>query len=67
MTQKSANPTITGKKRAASVNMFSDDSRVTSYRELLLTEKSAVRTITGKKAVSSQEMTTRLPVTEVCW
>ena len=48
VTEKFAVPTITVKRRAASINRFSEDSRAAGYRELPVTEKSAVPTITGK-------------------
>ena len=58
-------PTITGKKRAALVNRFSDDSRITGYRESSVTEKSAVPTNTGKKAAANPVLTAGSSVTEV--
>ena len=62
VTEKSAIPTITGKK-AATVNKSSEDGRSTCYRvlpvrELPVTEKSAVRILTGKKPASNPVPTT---------
>ena len=64
VTEKSAIPTITGKK-AATVNKSSEDSRSTGYRVLPVTEKSAVPILTGKKPASNPVLTTGSPVTEV--
>ena len=64
VTEKSAIPTITGKK-AATVNKSSEDSRSTSYRVLPVTKKSAVPILTGKEPASNPVLTTGSPVTEV--
>ena len=58
-------PTISGKKRAASVKRFNVDSKVTCHRELPVTEKSAVPTLTGKKPASNTVLAVGSPVTEV--
>ena len=52
VTEKSAIPTITGKK-AATVNKSSEDSRSTGYRVLPVTEKSAVPILTGEGPASN--------------